>query len=281
MLGRPVVRRLTQDGFPVRLLARRPGRAARWFGPGLDIAEGGLGSLPALDAALQDCHAAYLSVDSRYQDRFRPETDGLRNLIDAARNHPGVRLMVLSAIGCSDPAALRHPWWHVREKARAQAMARESGLAWTIFEPTWFMESLPLFVKKGTFALIRGARLEPYWIAGDDYARMISAALTGGRGVEEVVPAQGPEKLSLDDAARVFIAAYDRSIRVRTVPLWALKMAGWFNREAKEFATVLEETARYPEPAPDEAVWNKYARPAMDIAAYAAYVRRTGDFPQK
>jgi uncharacterized protein YbjT (DUF2867 family) len=171
----------------VRLLARHPGRAARWFGAGTDVREGGLDSISALDAALQGCHAAYISVDSRYRDKFPAETAGLKNLVTAAGNHPNIRLLVLSAFGCSDPAAMSHSWWHVREKAQAQKIARESGLAWTIFEPTWFMESLPLFVKKGTFALIGGTGLEPYWISGDDYGRMMSAALTDGSGIGEVI----------------------------------------------------------------------------------------------
>ena len=281
MLGRPVVRRLRQEGFRVRLAARRPADASRHFSGAIDIVAADLADAASLDAALQGCQFVYLSVDTRHPDGFRPETAGLKNLVTAARNHNTPRLLLLSILGGSTPEAKTHSWWHLREKHEAQLIAQRSGLPWTIFEPTWFMESLPLFVKKRKFAAIGGARFRPYWIAGDDYARMIAVALDRGLGVGEIIPVQGREAMTLEEAGRVFLHAYDPSICVAKIPFAALRLAALFNAEAKELATLIRVSNSFVEPPPNPEVWARYAAPQMTAADYATYVRATGDFPQK
>lgn len=292
MLGRPVTRRLLADGFSVKALCRNPKKARDTLHgacPGMPesgnvkVIQGDLVDIPSIDAGLEGCFAVYVSVDTppKTKSGFRPETDGLRNVVKALKNHSNTRLLILSALSSSIPEAKTHPWWHVKEKHEAQGIARASNVPWTIFEPTWFMESLPLFVKNKKFYEITGTNLEPYWIAGDDYGRMISAALSDDKGVNETIPVQGRNKLSLHDAARQFIEAYDSSIKTARVPFWTLKLAAPFSAQVNEFVSLLKFCRNYTEPTPDPVVWKKYAEPVMDIKAYAAYVHRTGDFPQK
>ena len=129
MLGRPV--------------ARRPEVAKRLLPPQATVVAGDLEQVDSITAALTGCQAVYVSVETFPGARFRPETDGLRNVVNAARSVPGLRLLVLSAFGASTPQAASHPWWHIRLKHEAQEIAKTSGLPSTIFEPTWFMESFP------------------------------------------------------------------------------------------------------------------------------------------
>src|ERR1035438_7300220 len=94
MLGRPVTRRLVQDGFMVRALVRRPEAAKRRSYGVAEVVTGDLQDVASLDTALHGCAAVYLSVDSSPREKLKTETDGLRNLITAAKNHPGTRLLV-------------------------------------------------------------------------------------------------------------------------------------------------------------------------------------------
>jgi uncharacterized protein YbjT (DUF2867 family) len=281
MLGRPVTRRLLKDGLQVKALARRPEVARRLLPQEVKVVEGDLEKAGSIAAALEGCQAVYVSVETFPGVRFRPETDGLRNVITAARRDTGLRLLVLSAFGASNPQAASYPWWHTRVKHEAQQIAKDSGLSWTIFEPTWFMESLPLFVKAKRLTVFTGHKLEPYWVAGDDYGRIISTALSRGSGVGQMIPVQGPEKLAVETAARRFIAAYDPALRITHAPFWILQAMGLLNSEAKELAQLLKLYGHVDEPPPEPAVWEAYGRPTMKIEDYAAYCRETGDFPQK
>ena len=281
MLGRPVVRRLLEDGFSVRVLARSPQKARSLLPGAVEVASGDLARPQTLEEACRDCSALYVSVDTPPGPGFHPETEGLRNLAEAAKRSGKPRLVILSALGSSDPANAEHRWWHAREKHLAQRIARESGLPWTILEPTWLMESLPLFVRGKTFYWFSDASLSAHWIAGDDLGRLLSAALIKGSGQGEVIAVQGPKKLTMLEAASAFIEAYDPSIQVKTVPLWTFRVLGLFKSEAKELVSLLDCYSGLDEPAPAESVWRRFARPRMEIADYARYCRRTGDFPQK
>jgi hypothetical protein len=149
------------------------------------------------------------------------------------------------------------------------------------FEPSWFWESIPLFVKGRTFACFNVPGFAAYWVSGDDYGRMVSAALTRDLGREEVVPVQGPERLGLEEAGRRFIRAYDPSIGVRKVPFWMVRLLGLVNADVQELVHLFGMYSRWREPAPVPEVWERFGKPRLDATGYAAYVRQTGDFPQK
>ncbi len=281
MLGRPVVRRLVQDGFAVRALARDPAKARARLPAAVEILAGDLREPASIDRALEGCAAVYLSVDHRPGDRFQPETDGLANVITAARNHAGVRLMTMTGLRASDPASEKHPREYIREKFKAYHIARHSGLSWTVWEPTWFMESIPLFAKGQTMIFFGGVRLEPWWVAGDDYARRISRALSTGSEQERAVPVQGPEKVPWAEAARRFAKAWGPPMQVRRMPFVLLRALGVFSADARKLAAILKISEQVNEPAPDPALWHGLGGLPLSIEGYADYVRRIGDFPQK
>jgi uncharacterized protein YbjT (DUF2867 family) len=281
MLGRPVVRRLVQEKIPVRVMSRTPRKTEPLLPKEVEVLEGDLRYIELIDRVMQGCGSVLVSVDTLPKSTFRPETDGLKNVITAAKRHGRPRLLVLSAIGQSIPGAREHPWWHVREKYEAQQIAKSSGLPWTIFEPTWFMESLPLFVKGKTFSTFTHANMRPFWVAGDDYARMVVASLKNDGLVEKNIPVQGPESLSLEEAGRRFISAYDPSIKMKTIPLMLLKMAGMFSTQVKDFVTLIKLSTSMTESPPDYAKWPGIPKPSMTVESYAGYCRATGDFPHK
>jgi uncharacterized protein YbjT (DUF2867 family) len=281
MLGRPVTRRLLQDGFSIRVLARKPEVAAKSLPGQIEIVPGDLQDIASLTKAVAGCEAVYLSVDSGSATHFHPERDGLSNLVKAIKAVGEMRLFVLSALGTSAPEISEHPWWHVREKFAAQQIAKNSGLSWTILEPTWFMESLPLFVRNGVFTEFSPLDLKCYWVAGDDMGRMISVALEDGIGKNETIAVQGPEKLSLHEAAQRFVQAYDPAIKIKRAPVWILKLLSPFHKQIREFSSLLKYYGNKEDPSPKTEIREKFGQPEMTIERYAEYVLKTGDFPQK
>lgn len=49
-----------------------------------------------------------------------------------------------------------------------------SGVPYTIFRATWFMETLPLFVRGRAATIIGRQPHRLHWLAADDYARMVA-----------------------------------------------------------------------------------------------------------
>ena len=67
------------------------------------------------------------------------------------------------------------------------------GVPYTIFRATFFMETLPRFVRR-TRASLLGNQPHPWrWVAADDYARMVAAAYTTPAAANKLLTILGPE----------------------------------------------------------------------------------------
>src|SRR5262249_3152907 len=147
---------------------------------------------------------------------FDPDRDGTA-LVLAAAQRAGVRRFArISAMGVPEA---RHQWWSIERKARTDESVMASGLQWSIFRPTWLMESLPLFFKGPVGLQLRAGPFPIWWIAGEDYGRQVAAAITSALGAGRVVVSQGPEGVSIDQAVRRFARAAPRRRLLVPVPM--------------------------------------------------------------
>ncbi len=62
MLGEPVARRLKDDGYRVRVLARDPGRAHARLGEGFEIVRGDVAEPGSLGRAVEGCFGVHISL---------------------------------------------------------------------------------------------------------------------------------------------------------------------------------------------------------------------------
>ena len=124
-------------------------------------------------------------------------TEGTRNLVHAAREAGPKRFVHLGALGVTDDPDLHY----ASSKAKAMAIVRDSGLDWTILEP-----SLLFGARDGFFNLIAGlvrmspgivpitgsgqARFQP--MAIEDLARVVVTALADDATIGQSYPLGGP-----------------------------------------------------------------------------------------
>ena len=121
-------------------------------------------------------------------------------------------------------AAVDAPAASLRAKAAGEAAIRVTGVPATILRPTYFMETLPRHVK-GTRATMIGRQPHPlHLLAADDFAAMVSSALSSEGLVGEAVAARGPEGITLADALRRYCAARRADVTVVTRPLWLMSV---------------------------------------------------------
>jgi uncharacterized protein YbjT (DUF2867 family) len=89
-------------------------------------------------------------------------------------------------------------------KLGAERAIEASGVPFTIFKPTYFMETLPLHVQ-GPFGMVLGRQPHPLrMVAADDYARMVSAALRTPESSGLHLYVFGPEPLTISEALRIY-----------------------------------------------------------------------------
>lgn len=196
-------------GVPWIGLSRRPPRddGGRWRSADFERPS-------SLGAALDGVGTVFLaSSDHPRQDELETA------MIDACRSRGVKRVVKLSA----QSAGLTPPVSFGALHARSERALRDSGMAWTVLRPVFFMQSLLFFadsIRKGTLVAATGAGAVAF-VDVRDVAAVAAAALT--RPTEHdgrVHTLTGPRALTFAELAALLSEADGRRVRHVSPPRW-------------------------------------------------------------
>jgi uncharacterized protein YbjT (DUF2867 family) len=212
--GKPIVEALLARTERVRVLARDPEKAATLLGPDVEIVRGDLQDPQSIEAAMDGVERALLLTASA-PNLLELET----NFIKAAES-AGVRHVVKFSV---DLAEMRF----MRVHGQAETALRHSTLAWTMLQPTFFMQNILGYAgmaKSGALYMPTGSGRAPF-VDTRDIAAVAAAALTevGHEGRRYVIT--GPRSVSIADIAAVLSEVMGREVRHVDVPPEAAKQA--------------------------------------------------------
>jgi uncharacterized protein YbjT (DUF2867 family) len=163
-IGRHLVSRLVAQGERPRCLVRNIKRASSILPAGtLAFVQGDTTSPASLGTAVQGVdtivHAAFITADlkqsagNRYQET---NVQGTANLVEAAKKAGVKRIIVISGLGTKPDK----PGSYMQGRYLAEKMVKESGLDWTIVQPSVLFGKDAPFIK-GLTDLIRTAPVVP------------------------------------------------------------------------------------------------------------------------
>jgi uncharacterized protein YbjT (DUF2867 family) len=279
MLARPVVRQLVADGFTVRAGVRSVAKAKRLLPGECQFMHADVQDAASIKRALDGCEVVYTNLAQPYSRRaFDPDLRGAE-LVAAHAKSAGVhRVMRISTMGLPHGAST---WWVAERKQRSDEALRGSGVPYTIFQPTWLMESLPLFMLGRRILLPEAADDVLYWIAGADYAKQVSNAIRSERAANRTYVVQGKYPVSMKHAIIRFNSAYDPTRSLLRVPRPLLAAAGFIRPQASYLLGLLEFTFKFATGFHAEETFEELGEPTLTIEDYARHVRATGDVPMK
>jgi len=230
MLGQPVARSLKESGYHVRILARHAEKTRQMLGDGFEIIAGNATDRNDLRAALAGCVGVHISLSPE------SELEVVQHIATLAPESSLERITYVSAT----TAAEENRWFEMIDvKLRAEEVVRNSGLSYTIFCPTWVMETLPNFVHGQRAIAVTGKQPIPlHFFAAKDFGRMVAEAY----GIEETVGKRlyihGPEAIPLREAIEQFVATCHPEIkRVTALPVWLARVM--MRREGLKFVSRL------------------------------------------
>lgn len=224
VLGLEVCRRLRDRNQPVRAMVRAGSpREKELTRIGAEVVYGDLRSREAIAAACRGA-TAVISTATAMSSKGRADTlravdrDGQLSLVAAARES-GVRHFVHVSISPNyrELAPL------MRYKREVERAVRQSGMRWTILQPSNFMEIWLSSFLGWDFgkarAMIFGSGEAPLsWISVHDVAEYCVLALDDPRMVNQDVPLGGPEALPPNEVVRIFENVSGRKYSVRRIP---------------------------------------------------------------
>ena len=223
LLGSPVAKRLKADGYDVRLLARTPSKMALMFGSDYEIVQGDVEDDASLREALKGCDAVHVSLmgGPRPSDYDRIEHLGTARVARIAAEMNIQHLSYLSgAPSCEEN--LHDPG--TKAKFNAEEAIRKSGVPYTIFQATWMIEALPLFIR-GNKAMVIGDQPHPLrWISVEDYAERVSRSYRLTEARNKTFFLLGPESYTKSEALKRYTSQLHPQVKITHLPLWLMKL---------------------------------------------------------
>jgi uncharacterized protein YbjT (DUF2867 family) len=236
-LGSHIVKRLVEQGRPVRALVRSQAWAAaegRLAGLNVEWVEGDVTKPETLAAAMKDAEAVIHTVAIAIEKGGRKyETinyQGTVNVVDAARSAGVQRFINICQLGADS----KLPYRFLASKGKAQEYVASSGLDWTAFRPSviWgpedefantFARLVP--ISPLIFPIIGNGRAEfqPVWV--EDVVTAVVKSIDDPSTLQQDLELGGPEVITIAEIEKRTLQAIGaRRWLVRT-PLGLLRVA--------------------------------------------------------
>ena len=178
-LGGRVLRELLARGKTVRALVR-PGSAVSKLPKGrVEVVRGDLLDPASLEPALKGVSAVVTTAigysHRRETDSLKTDTDGNRNLIDAAKKADVPRFVLLSILTCDQAKDVPHFW----AKKLAEDRLQELGVPFVALRPGAFLGGpwVKAALEHGQVMAMTPAGVRVTFIAPDEVARAIALAV--------------------------------------------------------------------------------------------------------
>ena len=269
MLGSPVTVALIDAGFEVTALSRKPDEAKRVLPVAAKIVHADVRDEASLRRGLAGQDGLYLNLSVAPNERrgdFHTEQQGLDHILAAARAANIRRVGYLSALVHDSPSR----WWVLEIWRNAVARIKASGIPYTIFYPSNFMETLPQRHMMGrTFVMTGWSRNRNWWIAGADFGRQVAQSFAIPEAANREYVVQGPEPMTYNEAARRFARAVSTRTQRLTLPLLFIHVAGVASPPMRFNGRIMRTVLRYPETFKATDTWRELGKPAITIEEFA------------
>jgi uncharacterized protein YbjT (DUF2867 family) len=273
MLGKPVATQLIKHGIEVTALARNAEQLKKDI-PGISTVSGNMNSSSDLDTLLKGKEVVYLSLSIKQNEKknaWHTESEGMEMLIASAKRNGIKRIAYLSSIIMDHQGKDGFNWWVFDLKHKAVKMIKDSGIPYTIFYPSNFMESLSNMYKMGNKMMLAGESKEPmFFISGADYGKQVARAIIEHNNGNREYYVQGPQAFTADKAVEEFMKHYTKEkLSISRAPLGVIKFFGMFSTKMNYGANILEALNNYPEKFMAQKTWDELGKPETTIADYA------------
>jgi hypothetical protein len=273
MLGQPVTHQFINAGFKVSILVRNAEKAKKLFGTSVQIFKGDLSDIDSIGQFLHGQDQLYLNLsvepDSGKND-FQPEREGLDNILQGIKNSSIKRIAYLSSLVHFYQGQNNFNWWVFDIKKKAVEKIKGSGVAFSIFYPSMFMECFDKGAyRQGNNIMLAGtSKYKMFLIAGNDYGKQVVNAHLMVSGNHEYI-IQGQEGYIADDAAKFYIDNYHKTkVKIMKMPISIMKFFGMFTNKFNYGAHIVDALNNYPENFEAEKTWQDLGKPQTKFIDY-------------
>ncbi|APZ47378.1 hypothetical protein BW723_14280 [Polaribacter reichenbachii] len=232
MVAQETIKAFENAGFQLKLFSRSV-KAANY--PNHDTVKGNVFNDKDLALAIKDCDAIHITLSQL------DELVAVQKIVQAAQKQQ-IKLIsyVSGATVCKENCSKLS---FIYAKYKSEQLIKESGIAYMIFRPTWFMESLALMIQDGKANVMGKQPLKIRWIASKDFGEHLASAYQKSECLNKEFSTYGPEGLTINEALEQYIKVKHPTIKkVANAPFWMLKTIAFVsgNKKLKEIIPMFE-----------------------------------------
>ena len=216
MLGSPVAKALKAAGFKVRVIGRDIEKLGKHFDANYQHFEADIHNRSSLRQALAGCDAVHINLSGHTDEScHRNQVVGTQRIVEAAKVQGLNRITFLSGT----TSELKNTWhYDTQAKVEAEKIIKNSGLSYIVFCPSWFMETLPLFVNNGR-ATVFGKTSQPVkWLSAKEYAAIVVESYQQQEVLNQRLHIHGPEGIDISSAVKLY--AEKEGLKFTGLPYW-------------------------------------------------------------
>jgi uncharacterized protein YbjT (DUF2867 family) len=274
MLGKPVTKELMKAGFEVTALVRDITKATHDLPGKIKLISGNIKYRQDLERLMAGQDALYLNLNLKPEERkknFHTETDGLKVVLEIAKKTGIKRIGFISSLAMRYQDMNHFHWWVFDIKREAVRLIKFSGIPYTIFYPSTFIENFDGVYRQGNKMLLAGKSLHKmHFISAEDYARQVARSFQILTSENKEYTVQGPEPFTADEAVAEFVKHYKKEkLTISKAPLPLLKFFGLFMQKFHYGSRIIEALNNYPEKFESENTWSELGKPVTTIRDFA------------
>ncbi len=229
-LGKVLVSQLLKKGYTIRVLTRKPQKAAFLTKDGVVLVQG---DLLDKDSLLKACHGMDVVISAAHsmlgRGRYKSEyidNAGQKTLIDAAKEKGVPYFISMSVVGASSDHEV--DFW--RNKWQAEQYLEQSGLSYNIIRASAFMEMHiqemlgKSILEKGKVTIFGKGENPTNFVSVKDVAQLILHCLEHPEHHNQTFEIGGLDNLSRLEIVALYAKNLGKPIKITHVPNRALRL---------------------------------------------------------
>jgi len=223
MLGQPVAKKLKEDGFEVTVMSSNPDRAKDILGNKFNLVPGDVTDIQTLRKAFENQENIFINLASDHtpEGNQKIEIEGTANAARAAKE---LGIKKIGMISGASSKGVEKGVPYLDTKIKAERALIESGIPYIIMRPSWFFESLPLFIKSGRATIIGQQPYPLSWLAAADYARQVSNAFQKDEVMNKCFYNLGPVKMTMLEALTRFCGRFYPELKPGSISFFTVRL---------------------------------------------------------
>lgn len=270
-LAQPVIQQLLWHGYQVRALVRDLEKAKKWLPDSVELVKGNVTDPTSLIQAFKGVDYVYINLNSDDVSPNQPfyvEREGIKNIVEACQLTGVQQILKISALGTYPFVEHDNDILQNQIRRQGHAFIEQSGIPFTIFHPTWFLDSIFWGIKKDTFQWI-GKPVDFYWMNSVDYAVQVIEAINNPTAFDTHYAVQGSEKINYKQIIDRLKVSFNPRLKMQVMPVWMVRILGIFTPKMAHLAELFGFYEKTNEVFLATKTWDDLGKPRTSLEEFA------------